>query len=162
MEAGRNNHSRPKPEHAINRSILKQRERKFAQSQEYRRKDNGNIIASIYPPEYSLLRPANRNSSIERELVEFMKENEEKFERSTMNQNFVFPRKIKEFEAINLDQAALRRRNTPGATIKSNRRYKSQDNEHKLLIKEPYRGSSKNATGSILVGDSGSTQPSRK
>ena len=158
----KNNHSRAKPEHHLNRSILKQRERKFAHSQEYRRKDNGNIIASIYPPEFSLLRPANLNSSIEKELVEFMKENEEKFKNSKMNQNFTFPRRIREPEIPAFDKTVLFRRNTPGSSAKSNRRYKSQDNQHNYLLKDHLHGNNRQQKPNFVLGDSGSTQPLRK
>jgi len=101
------------------------------------------------------------NESIERELKEFMDENEEKFGKSKMNQKFQFPRKIHNIEPIKFDKEMFIRRNTPGsASIKSNRRYKSQENQHKYLIKD--KNSIKNPNGNIVLGDSGSTQPLRK
>lgn len=50
-----------------------------AKSLDLRRKDNGNYISSIYPPDQALTRPRRINPAIENELVEFMCENEEKF-----------------------------------------------------------------------------------
>ena len=69
------------------------RDKRLAKSVELRRKENGNYISSIYPPELALTRPRNVNENIERELVEFMQENQEKFSRSEMNKNYTFPRK---------------------------------------------------------------------
>lgn len=78
---------------SIERDSSNHRERRPAKSLDLRRKENGNYIASIYPPEFALARPRVVNESIEKELVEFMQENEEKFGRSEMNKKYVFPRK---------------------------------------------------------------------
>lgn len=97
-----------KPTHAHNKSLnitknienvaltinnSQRRDKRVAKSVEFRKKENGNYIASIYPPEYALARPRKINEAIEMELIEFMQENEEKFKKSQMNHNFVFPRK---------------------------------------------------------------------
>jgi hypothetical protein len=115
---------------SIDPAILKQRERRMAKSQELRRKDNGNFISSIYPPELALARPRHINENIERELVEFMQENEEKFRKSKVNQNFVFPRKydLKADDPIPIADILKIPQST--SSVPSHRRYKSQENKY--------------------------------
>lgn len=108
---------------------VKNREHRVAKSQDLRRKDNGNYIASIYPPEFALVRPRKINEEIEKELNEFMVENEVKFAKSTMNTNFTFPRKF----TININDQfipdSLIRGTTPSSVTASNsRHYKTNDN----------------------------------
>lgn len=74
-------------------STNSKRDKRITKSLDLRRKENGNYIASIYPPEVALTRPRVINDNIEQELIEFMQENEEKYRNSVMNQKFVFPRK---------------------------------------------------------------------
>lgn len=97
-----------------------------------RRKDNGNYVSSIYPPEFALVRPKRVNESIEQELVEFMRENEEKFEKSAMNRNFVFPRKfiLSPNDSKFHPELILSEPNVMPSSTKSHRRHKSQENRY--------------------------------
>ena len=64
-----------------------------------RRAANGNYVRTEFSYKYQvcyacgpLRRPRYINEKIELELIEFKKEIEEKFAKSTMNKNFAFPR----------------------------------------------------------------------
>lgn len=128
----------------IDPSSFKLKEKRVAQSQEMRRKDNGNYISSIYPPEYALTRPKHINEAIEQELVDFMSENEEKFKNSKMNQNYVFPRKFILIDPGTLGQKEEARDYPANLSSQSHRRYKSQENKY---------------SSQFVFPDSGSTQP---
>ncbi|CAI2371362.1 unnamed protein product [Moneuplotes crassus] len=150
MQAECSNGAAPKPE------------RKVAHSVEYRRKDNGNIISSIYPPESSLMFPQHVNHEIEKELREFMTENEEKFKNSKMNQTFKFPRKQPKIDLPIHHKSSYIRMNTPGsASYRSNRRYKSQENTGKYVLKDN-KAAFVPLNGNFMPGDSGSTDSVRK
>jgi hypothetical protein len=129
---------------AIDPSDFRLKEKRVAQSQELRRKDNGNYISSIYPPEYALTRPKRVNDAIEQELVDFMNENEEKFRNSNMNQNYVFPRKLILTTTDSLRHKDVVGEHPPNLSAQSHRRYKSQENKY---------------SSQFVFPDSGSTQP---
>ena len=131
MIAEINSYNRPN-----NDPKIKNKERKIAHSQEYRRKDNGNFISSIYPPGQAIYIQQNINENIEKELTEFMEENEEKFKNSKMNQNYKFPLKTLKFKELNFRGVKILRGNTPiSSSHRNSRRYKSQENRHKFLNK---------------------------
>lgn len=113
-----------------NNSINGHRDKRPAKSLDLRRKDNGNYIASIYPPDRALTRPRNINLAIEQELVDFMKENEIKFNKSQMNQNYVFPLKISDiYENLITDEKTEDQEATGTTVSSSHRRYKSMENQ---------------------------------
>lgn len=138
---------KPDEQISIDPAILKQRERKMAKSQELRRKDNGNFICSIYPPELAVTRPRHINENIERELVEFMQENEEKFRKSAVNKNFVFPRKYSLKQVVPVDIADILQIPQSTSSVPSHRRYKSQENKY---------------VGNFLIADRESTRQTAK